>query len=291
MTNPKERIALIGLVVLALILLGCQQTVVCESPYLRVGTDCCLDQNANRICDRDETLPVAQPATTAVAQTTPPRNTCTSECDTDQCNGHAYIECQKTAGCGKLSWIGNTIGKCGVECITNADCHTTATCQDDRCVERVCRQEPYEDTESYSDQVCDKMTVPFTYRVIQEECISMPLVDSFCGQAPYNMCNDCGDYRKIVFAVSNQDSAEGTFTFDLAVYRTADHTGFEVIDTQTKTIPAQSTIRFEKVWCDFGNSGCLLRPKVIPTKTVADPKSCRTITRTRPIKRYREVCT
>jgi len=27
---------------------------VCNSPYILVGTDCCLDENSNNICDRDE---------------------------------------------------------------------------------------------------------------------------------------------------------------------------------------------------------------------------------------------
>ncbi len=28
--------------------------VVCNPPYIFIGTDCCLDQNNNSICDRDE---------------------------------------------------------------------------------------------------------------------------------------------------------------------------------------------------------------------------------------------
>ncbi|MFH1637298.1 MAG: hypothetical protein ABIB71_02630 [Candidatus Woesearchaeota archaeon] len=31
-----------------------EQAIRCDSPYIRVGTDCCLDQNSNRICDKDE---------------------------------------------------------------------------------------------------------------------------------------------------------------------------------------------------------------------------------------------
>jgi len=30
--------------------------VTCNSPYIKVGTSCCLDQNSNKICDSDETL-------------------------------------------------------------------------------------------------------------------------------------------------------------------------------------------------------------------------------------------
>lgn len=30
------------------------ETVVCNPPYIHVGTDCCLDKNSNSICDKDE---------------------------------------------------------------------------------------------------------------------------------------------------------------------------------------------------------------------------------------------
>jgi hypothetical protein len=33
---------------------GCQASVVCETPYMRHGSECCLDQNDNKICDNDE---------------------------------------------------------------------------------------------------------------------------------------------------------------------------------------------------------------------------------------------
>ena len=31
-----------------------EQAIKCEKPYIRFGTSCCLDQNDNKICDRDE---------------------------------------------------------------------------------------------------------------------------------------------------------------------------------------------------------------------------------------------
>lgn len=30
------------------------QEIVCNSPYIRVGTDCCLDKNNNKICDKED---------------------------------------------------------------------------------------------------------------------------------------------------------------------------------------------------------------------------------------------
>lgn len=31
-----------------------QEPVTCDSPYIKVGTSCCLDQNSNNFCDKDE---------------------------------------------------------------------------------------------------------------------------------------------------------------------------------------------------------------------------------------------
>lgn len=36
-------------------------TITCNTPYLLVGTECCLDSNDNKICDKDETEPDAEP--------------------------------------------------------------------------------------------------------------------------------------------------------------------------------------------------------------------------------------
>ncbi len=43
---------------LLILLIGCQQKtqdIVCNEPYILVGTDCCLDEDGNKICDKDET--------------------------------------------------------------------------------------------------------------------------------------------------------------------------------------------------------------------------------------------
>lgn len=50
---------------------GQPQGVVCEAPYIRHGADCCLDENANGICDADEQAT----ATTAPASTLQPTTT------------------------------------------------------------------------------------------------------------------------------------------------------------------------------------------------------------------------
>src|SRR3989344_8834757 len=60
----NKLIILFGLLVLIVLISGCgqtqtiqpkTQTSVCNSPYIQVGTSCCIDQNSNSICDNDET--------------------------------------------------------------------------------------------------------------------------------------------------------------------------------------------------------------------------------------------
>lgn len=54
---------LIFFVISLFFIAGCtDQKVVCNKPYILVGTGCCLDKDNNNICDKDETqeVPVAQ---------------------------------------------------------------------------------------------------------------------------------------------------------------------------------------------------------------------------------------
>ena len=38
--------------VILLLLSGCEQ-LVCNAPYIQVGSECCLDKDSNSICDED----------------------------------------------------------------------------------------------------------------------------------------------------------------------------------------------------------------------------------------------
>lgn len=49
-----KKITLFGVLVLVLILAGCGQKIVCNKPYILVGSECCLDKDDNGICDKDE---------------------------------------------------------------------------------------------------------------------------------------------------------------------------------------------------------------------------------------------
>lgn len=60
----KSNYLWIGIVVVAVIVIVIifisnsnntpQDSVTCNSPYIKVGNSCCLDQNSNNICDNDE---------------------------------------------------------------------------------------------------------------------------------------------------------------------------------------------------------------------------------------------
>jgi len=49
-----KKIFLISAVILTLFLTGCYNQVVCNEPYIYSGSQCCLDQNKNKVCDKDE---------------------------------------------------------------------------------------------------------------------------------------------------------------------------------------------------------------------------------------------
>ncbi len=55
----KSSFSMVFVFLLTLLFFGCvSDTVECNEPYIRVGSDCCLDKNENNICDSDETEPV-----------------------------------------------------------------------------------------------------------------------------------------------------------------------------------------------------------------------------------------
>jgi hypothetical protein len=55
-----------------LLVCGCVSGPVCDKPYIHVGSDCCLDKDDNRICDRDEaTTTTVKPTTTTTTTAIP----------------------------------------------------------------------------------------------------------------------------------------------------------------------------------------------------------------------------
>jgi len=53
----KKLISLLSVLVVLVLITACSgPRIVCNKPYIRVGTECCLDYNNNAVCDKDESL-------------------------------------------------------------------------------------------------------------------------------------------------------------------------------------------------------------------------------------------
>lgn len=57
------KFSIILLIATLVLLAGCTQQATCNSPYILVGTECCLDANENSICDSDESVETTQKTT------------------------------------------------------------------------------------------------------------------------------------------------------------------------------------------------------------------------------------
>lgn len=69
-----KKIILFSIILLSVVITaGCVQQIKCDSPYILVGSECCLDVNDNKICDVEETT--TNVTTTAVATTIVPGET------------------------------------------------------------------------------------------------------------------------------------------------------------------------------------------------------------------------
>ncbi len=57
----RQLVLVLSFAVLAVLLAGClsSSVVVCDKPYIRNGDDCCLDNDDNGVCDKDEGKAVA----------------------------------------------------------------------------------------------------------------------------------------------------------------------------------------------------------------------------------------
>ena len=93
-----EKLVLLGLLALSVIVFGCIQipaqgasqqapaAVTCNSPYIQVGSSCCLDANNNSICDKDETAPAVTPVQEGAATCNLPYIKVGTECCLDANN-------------------------------------------------------------------------------------------------------------------------------------------------------------------------------------------------------------
>ena len=96
----KQKYAILILaVVIVIFISGCiRQEVTCNPPYIKVGSSCCLDQNNNSICDKDE-----KPITGKIVEKTTKQQETTSG---------SSKEIKRICNPNKLECNGNWIKKC-----------------------------------------------------------------------------------------------------------------------------------------------------------------------------------
>ncbi|MBU1974826.1 MAG: hypothetical protein KKG59_00305 [Nanoarchaeota archaeon] len=114
-----------------------EKAIVCEEPYMRFGTSCCLDQDANKICDEDETVNVADGVEEETTTPEPEEILCEDECEENFCEDKEWIECNiGSDGCKHPTNKGFVKGRCFVGCIKQSDCMIRELCEDNVCVTR-----------------------------------------------------------------------------------------------------------------------------------------------------------
>jgi len=74
---------------------------LCPSPYIQVGSECCLDRDGNGICDKDETTATmaAETTSTAVVETTTREAVTTTVAASTTTTGKQAL-CGKNSDCG-----------------------------------------------------------------------------------------------------------------------------------------------------------------------------------------------
>jgi len=100
---------------------GCPEAQpTCNSPYILVGTSCCLDQNSNDICDSDETAAADNTGQAAgnqsVANDSAANKNAVNESLWSKDSGYTVAECQEA--CNVWSTIGE-VSSCKDVCINH----------------------------------------------------------------------------------------------------------------------------------------------------------------------------
>ncbi|ODS40752.1 hypothetical protein BEH94_09450 [Candidatus Altiarchaeales archaeon WOR_SM1_SCG] len=150
---------------------GCiTEDVTCNKPYIKVGKDCCLDQNDNNICDKDETssekhetlnedkdneVPGEQDSDYVVNTQSESRENCPFECCVDD-SDYPAKSCSRNYDCVNHKCVKQS---CPFECcVDDSDypaksCSRNYDCVNHKCVKQSC---PFEccPEDEYSKKSC-----------------------------------------------------------------------------------------------------------------------------------------
>ncbi|GEM_PF-2045073 len=94
---------------------GCakQQGIVCNAPYIKVGNDCCLDQNFNGVCDAKEST---EQEKTQVEGETGVKSFCGNGiCELNETGDNCPKDCTRLCGNG-VCGFGESCETCPVDC-------------------------------------------------------------------------------------------------------------------------------------------------------------------------------
>lgn len=115
-----------------------EKLIVCNAPYMRHESGCCLDKDNNKICDEDEGTANMQAISTSNVpesnQGNKPNENCVNDCTVDTCKNFDYEECvEKENGCKYKLTRGKLMGKCSVECLEDSGCIDGNKCVNYKC--------------------------------------------------------------------------------------------------------------------------------------------------------------
>jgi len=141
-----------ALPILSVVLMsGCiTEDVTCNKPYIKVGKECCLDQNDNNICDKDETssekhetlnedkdneVPGEQDSDYVVNTQSESRENCPFECCVDD-SDYPAKSCSRNYDCVNHKCVKQS---CPFECCpedeySKKSCSSGYECQNNKCV-------------------------------------------------------------------------------------------------------------------------------------------------------------
>ena len=112
-----------GILALAILISGCGEQAqptqpTCNSPYILVGTSCCLDQNSNDICDSDEADETAAANNTgqAAGNQSAANENAVNESLWSKDSGYTVAECQEV--CNLWDTLGE-VSSCKDVCINH----------------------------------------------------------------------------------------------------------------------------------------------------------------------------
>jgi beta propeller repeat protein len=191
---------------------GVGGTVVCDSPYIRHGSECCLDQNNNSICDTDEGTVVPDTSEEENETEEPEIETNETEEETELCiseGGSIAVIPDPPSCCAGLTLIPpkdsqlvGSMGICTAKCgngVCDSTTETNYNCPADCTAIEVAPVDPCADVQCSSGSYCLNGTC---LQLPQFSVIPLMTVEmySYCGDdicsssenSSGDCCSDCG---------------------------------------------------------------------------------------------------